>query len=220
MTREGLIKKVALKMDEISSSDEYIALVVGPEDNNPLYTQISCLLNESVNEVLMKAALSRLQGHIVSISSSRPIYILNHSRRAAIIDIPDDFLRFVSITDPVFQRPITNLAIEGDETDKIQHNKFLVAKHAKPVAVIGNKSGRGRIITCYSYDSYDSSASPTPTMLYIARYDKGTDTMEEVGLDDYLIDIVSWVCAGKVFAVQGDIEKGKMCDTNAEALMV
>lgn len=217
MTREGLIRKVALKMDEISSSDEYITLVVGPEDNNPLHVQISCLLNESVNEVLMKAALSRIQDHIVSISSSRPINIFNHSRRAAIIDVPADFLRFVSISDPVFQRPITNLAIEGDDIDKIQHNKFLVAKRAKPVAVIGNISGRGRVITCYSYDEADS---PNPTMHYVARYDKGTDMLEEVGLDDYLIDIVSWVCAGKVFAVQGDIEKGKMCDANAVALMV
>lgn len=216
MTREELIKKVALKMDEISSSDDII-VSVHSGDNNPLYTQIDSLLNESVNEVLMKAALSRLQGHIVSLSSSRPISILDGSRTSAVFAVPEDFLRLVSINDTAFQRPITSLAIEGDDTDKMQHNKFLVAKYAKPVAVIGNIASRGRVVTCYSYEK---TAKPNPTMLYIARYDKGSDVLEDAGLDGYLTDIVSWVCAGKVFAAQGDIDKGKLCDENAVALMI
>ena len=63
MIRHELIKKVALKMDEISSSDDVI-VPVGTGDNNPLYTQINNLLNESVNDVLMKAPIYRLSGHI------------------------------------------------------------------------------------------------------------------------------------------------------------
>ena len=54
MDRQELIRKVALKMDEISSSDDVI-VSVGIDDNNPLYTQIDSLLNESVNDMLMKA---------------------------------------------------------------------------------------------------------------------------------------------------------------------
>lgn len=225
MTREELIKKVAMKMDEISSSDDVI-VPVSTGDNNPLYTQINYLLNESVNDVLMKAPIYRLQSQMASLSSSGAIGeepadveilpIFNGARRIAIIYTPDDFLRLVSISDNAFQRPIIELAIEGDFMDKRQHNKFLVAKSAKPVAVMGSNEN-GRCITCYSYES---SESPNPTLRYVKRYMKDMNISEESDLDGYLVDIVSWVCAGKVFATQGDINKGKICDENAMALMI
>ena len=221
MTREELIKKVALKMDEISSSDDVI-VPVGIGDNNPLYTQINNLLNESVNDVLMKAPIYRLGNHVNKINTSTP---KEHAtakdekgqpRKVAVIDVPNDFIRIVSITDKAFQRPIVDLAIEGDDIDKRQYNKHLVAKSAKPVAVIG-RGEQGRVITCYSYSPEDT---PNPIMNYIKRYDVDKDITDETNLDDYMIDLVSWVCAGRVFAAQGDINKGKLCDENAAALMV
>lgn len=215
MTREELIKKVAMKMDEISSSDDVI-VPVGTGDNNPLYTQINYLLNESVNDVLMKAPIYRLQSQTTQAAGATAGFIFAQSRRVATIELSNDFLRMVSITDPSFQRPIIELAIEGDDISKRQHNKFLVAKSAKPVAVMGT-GNNSRKITCYSYDV---NATPNPTLVYIKRYDSDNDTTAEVGLDEYLIDIVSWVCAGRVFAAQGDVNKGKICDDNALALMV
>lgn len=215
MTREELIKKVSLKMDEISSSDDVI-VPVGTGDNNPIYTQINNLLNESVNDVLMKAPAYRLHAHIGNVSDSVSQNIFNDKFKVAQISVPDDFLRAVSITDSLFQRPIVEIAMEGDDIDKRQHNKFLVAKTAKPVAVLRTVSG-GRMITCYSYDF---NSTPNPTLLYIKRYDKDRDTSADTDLDEYMIDIVSWVCAGKVFAAQGDTVKGKICDENALALMI
>ena len=216
MTREELIKKVALKMDEISSSDDII-VPVGTGDNNPLYTQINNLLNESVNDVLMKAPIYRLQNRVEKLSEDNiSTGVLKSTRKTAIFKISDDFIRLVSITDTLFDRPVVDLAFEGDDVDKRQRNKFLVAKNAKPVAVIANTE-EGRKITCYSYGS---NQTPDPTLLYIKRYDNDTDTVSDTDLDDYMIDLVSWVCAGKVFAAQGDINKGKICDDNAAALMV
>lgn len=214
MTREELIKKVALKMDEISSSDDVI-VPVGTGDNNPIYTQINNLLNESVNDVLMKAPVYRLHAHIGNVLDSTSQTIFN-DRKVALIVVPDDFIRAVSITDSLFQRPIVDIAMEGSDVDKRQHNKFLVAKTAKPVAVLSNVSG-GRIITCYSYDS---NSTPSPSLLYIKRYSKDRDTSADTDLDEYMIDLVSWVCAGRVFAAQGDVAKGNICDENASALMV
>lgn len=208
MTREELIKMVALKMDEISSSNDVIVQVL-ESDNNPLYTLIDSLLDESVNDMLMKAPLYRLYNHTGTAASSRPTTV--NSIKVGIIDVPTDFLRFASIEDKAFQRPIVTLAVEGDEVDKRQHNKHLVAKKAKPVAVIGNDATKGRIITCYSYGIADT---PSPTMLYIKRCDDVTT------LDEYQTDIVTWACAGRVFSAQGDINKSKICDDNAVALMI
>lgn len=214
MTREELIKKVALKMDEISSSDDVI-VPVGTGDNNPLYTQINSLLNESINDVLTKAPVYRLQGHIGSVSEHTKSLIFGTSRYAAVIPVPSDFIRIASINDAAFQRPISDLATEGDNVDKMQHNKHLVAKNAKPVAVLCNVND-GRAIMCYSYRDGEVS---NPTMLYVKRY-VNIDMEGDVGLDEYMIDLVSWVCAGRVFAAQGDINKGKICDDNASSLMI
>lgn len=216
MTREELIKKVALKMDEISSSDDVI-VPVNASDNNPIYTQINALLNESVNDVLTKAPIYRLQNHVTSLDSGYEVKeIFNGTRKVAIITVPEDFIRIASISDEAFQRPIVDLAIEGDDVDKKQHNKFLVAKSAKPVAVIGRNATGGRIITCYSY----GNETPALSFNYISRYNNESDTSAETDLDGYMVDVVSWVCAGKVFAAQGDANKGKLCDDNASALMV
>lgn len=195
-------------MDEISSSNDVIVQVL-ESDNNPLYTLIDSLLDESVNDMLMKAPLYRLYNHTGTAASSRPTTV--NSIKVGIIDVPTDFLRFASIEDKAFQRPIVTLAVEGDEVDKRQHNKHLVAKKAKPVAVIGNDATKGRIITCYSYGIADT---PSPTMLYVKRYDGNA------ALDEYQTDIVTWVCAGRVFSAQGDINKSKICDENAAALMI
>lgn len=216
MTREELIKKVALKMDEISSSDDVI-VPVGTGDNNPIYTQINNLLNESVNDVLMKAPTYRLHAHIGEVTSfdERTIFSSTDKERIiAVFSVPEDFIRFVSVSDDKFQRPIVELSMEGDDIAKRQHNRFLVAKTAKPVAVLSSNYG-GRTISCYSYDS-----NPNPSFLYIKRYEKDRDTSAETDLDEYMVDLTSWVCAGKVFAAQGDIAKGKICDDNAIALMV
>ena len=218
MIREELIKRIALKMDEISSSDDVI-INVNTSDNNPLYTQINSLLNESVNDVLMKAPIYRIQSQIDTPTDTAEIKtIFNGTRKIAVISVPDDFIRLASITDDKFMRPIVDLSLEGDEIDKRQHNKFLVARSAKPVAVLGRDGNTlNRIITCYSYGLDDT---PSPSLQYIKRYDKDTEISQESGLDEYLIDIVSWVCAGKVFSSQGDVTRGKICDENASALMI
>ena len=216
MTREELIKRVALKMDEISSSDDVI-VPVGTGDNNPLYTQINNLLNESVNDALMKAPIFRIQNHraVIEKDNISVVTILDDTRKVAVIDVPEDFIRLIGIYDRMLKRPILDLAIEGDETARRQSNKFLVAKSAKPVAVIGG--GQFRTITCYSYGIGDV---PNPMVAYIKRYNNDSDTHADTDLDEYMIDLVSWVCAGKVFAAQGDMNKGKLCDDNAAALMV
>lgn len=214
MTREDLIKKVALKMDEISSSDDVI-VSVHSGDNNPLYAQIDGLLNESINDVLTKAPIYRIKSQLDSMNIIDTETIFD-SRQIAVVTVPEDFIRIMSISDVAFERPIVDLAVEGDDVDKRQHNKFLVAKQAKPVAVLGRIMDGRRVIRCYSYGEDDV---PMPYILYVKRY-SDTSMSSKILFDDYLVDIISWVCAGKVFAAQGDLSKGKLCDENAVSLMV
>lgn len=218
MIREELIKKVALKMDEISSSDDVI-VSVDLSDNNPLYTQINGLLNESINDVLTKAPIYRITS-FVSLIPSNDIRVDNTEdgkRQIVVVKVPSDFIRIAAINDTLFKRPIVEVAIEGDETDKRQRNRFLMAKKSKPVAVIGRDEYGKRVITCYSYDLTDE---PAPVASYVQRFAGELDLYSEIPADDYLADIISWTCAGRVFAAQGDQVKGQLCDTNAAALMI
>lgn len=217
MIRHELIKKVALKMDEISSSDDVI-VSVDAGDNNPLYTQINGLINESINEVLAKAPISRISlNQIIQTSGYTEDLVYSKNRTVPMIAMPNDFLRLVSIDDDKFQRPITELAVEGDEISKRQHNRFLMAKSAKPVGVVSADGLSGaRVIKCYSYDPKDT---PNPTMLYVKRFDGELDESREINLDDYILNVASWVCAGKVFSSRGDVNNSKACDDNAVALM-
>ena len=208
-------------MDEISSSDDVI-VAVDSSDNNPLYAQINSLINESINDVLTKAPIYRLQNHLGIVN---PIYHESISdrddnifRQIAVLKVPEDFIRIVSIDDPDFERPIVDLAIEGDDIAKQQHNRFLMAKTAKPVAVLGRNSAGLRIIRCYSLPA--GKVDPEATMTYVVRFTGGEGLSNDIDIDDYLVEIVTWVCAGKVFAAHGDLNRGKICDDNAAALMV
>lgn len=220
MTRDELIRKVALKMDEISSSDDVI-VNVGESDNNPLYTQIDGLLDESVNDVLLKAPVHRLTSQIGNITmtlkniSGVGTYVLEEifdkTRKKLVFDVPDDFLRLASYTDAKFDRPIVDVSLEGDSVANMQRNKFLFAKSSKPVAVLGRDANGKRVISCYSYAKDDTVK---PDVRYVKRYTEGSE------LDDYLSDIVTWVCAGRVFDSRGDINHSKMCSDNVASLMV
>lgn len=216
MTREELIKKVAMKMDEISSSND-VFVSVGADDNNPLYTQINSLLNESINDVLSKAPMYRLTDLLTSSKPSDVNVDTIDERKVAVIRIPSSFMRIASITDAAFKRPIVDLAIPGDAVDNMQHNPYLMAKNAKPVGVLEANSYGEREIRCYSYSHADT---PNPTALYIERFNGSLDISSEITIDDYLADIISWVCAGKVFVAEGFADRGKVCDENAAAIMI
>lgn len=219
MTREELIKNVALKMDEISSSDDVI-VDVDISDNNPLYTQINKLLNESINEALVKAPVHRIGNAMMMNGGPYTEKDTTYAGNRTVISIPlpDDFLRLASIDSGKFQRPIVALATDGDEVSNTQRNKFLVAKYAKPVGVlcVDGASG-GKCIKCYSFDPADNASV---IMTYIPRFNEELGLSVNIKIDTYLSDIVSWICAGKVYSSRGDAANSKICDENALALMV
>jgi hypothetical protein len=218
MTREELIKKVAMKMDEISSSDDVIVPVMA-EDNNPQYALINGLLNESINDVLAKVPIHRIQVQIETVQTDTTETLKDGNgatiRQMPVFSVPMDFLRLVSISDPSFMRPIVELATEGDSIAKRQHNRFLMAKTAKPVAVIG-RSGNTREIVCYSLGA---DKTPNTTMTYVKRFTGDESPSATVDLDPYLEEVVAWVCAGKVFSAQGNVAKMQICDTTAAAAL-
>lgn len=225
MTRTELVKKVAMKMDELSSSDE-MNLNIGIEDNNPLIILINGLLDEAVNETLMAIPQHRCT-YTKSLLSSKDEQKINFSltkksdRQVMKVNFPSDFLRFVRLTSSYLGRDVLSLHGASEAIAIRQNNPHLMAGSVKPVAVMDNGVDGRPCAKVYSYPSdavLDNSQTAT-AFYYVPRVDGLTEDYIP-SLDNYITDIAAWVCASKTFATQGDTQRSAACMQNAQSLMV
>jgi hypothetical protein len=225
MTRTELVKKVAMKMDELSSSDE-MNLNIGIEDNNPLIILINGLLDEAVNETLVAIPQHRctyIKRLLSSIDEQKINFSLldKDSRKVLKVLFPKDFLRFVRLTSSYLSRDVLSLHGASEAIAIRQNNPHLMAGSAKPVAVMDNGVDGHPCAKVYSYPSdavLDKSQMAT-AFYYVPRVDGLTEDYIP-SLDNYITDIAAWVCASKTFATQGDTQRSATCMQNAQSLMV
>lgn len=223
MNRHGLILATALRMDEVSASDGLaVSVQVDSSDNNPLYTLINGLLDESLVEIYNAAPWWRLNQTAFPNAPSSATLDPITGRYYIAIPVPADFLKLAEINCGDFQRPINEIFSEGSDMAKRQHNRHLVAKLAKPVAVMSHNAN-GREIDCYSL--------PTPIIgslvaTYIARPSLPSDTAVTASaistsvLPDALIAPLEWLVASKAFGARGNTNGMQVCLQNAQNLLI
>lgn len=222
MTRSELALKVAMKMDELSSSDEMV-LSVGVEDNNPLALLIDGLLDEAVNATLAAVPQHCLTyvKELDSVTSPSSFSLLSVGERSKLtVTLPSDFLRLVAITSKNgFGRDITQLYLPADPIARRQDNAALRGGSAKPVAVLRGTSS-GQTVDIYSLPSGTTLAEDSTEiqLIYVPRVAKG-DTDYVPSLDDCLTDIAAWWCASLVFSAQGDANRSATSMTNAKLFL-
>lgn len=232
MTREELIRQVALRMDEITPDIGIDDLTVDGADGNPLYALIDGLVNAGALELFSVAPYWRLPQtpfpsadvQLETVGSTRTINddkTTIAQRKMIRLKIQDDFLRVAEINHPSFQRPITEVVPEMSEIGKRQHNPFLMAKEARPVGVISHSSW-GREIDCYSIDmsattsGLDATYIATPEM---PEFDDETTAIEDV-VPSVLIDALEWIIAARTFGARGDANHAAICQQNAQNILV
>ena len=233
MTREELIRQVALRMDEVTpdSPDFTIAdIPVDGSDNNPLYALIDGLIDAGALELFSIAPYWRLPqkefGSTNTIVESLPA--LYNSRKIIRLKVADDFLRVAEIGCTDFQRPITEAVPEISERGKRQHNRFLMGKEARPVGVMSHgKWGQSqcREIDCYSLPSTSSvTASSGVEATYIATptmpLTADTTTQIETVIPPVLVDALEWIVASRAFGARGDTNHAAICQQNAQNILV
>lgn len=203
MNRQALINKVKSIIDEISAPDSVI-IDVGVDDNNPIDTIITSLLDESAREILLKAPVYKLS----PASSATQAVASSTDPKTGTIDLPADFLRLVELKMLEWQRPVTELNLQGSYTAKIQSNKYLRGGLSKPVAVLSHREGK-KVIEYYSVNNSHS----INRFLYIKE-----DVAENVPVQ--LQDALCWICASRVCAAIGETSKVEMAEKNAISLMM
>lgn len=223
MTRDGVIKRVALKVNEIASEGEAIVSVVGAEDNNPTYAMIDGLLDEAVYEVYLKAPYYRLPVSRVPVAniSFRDIFRAPFKRKKIVIRMPEDFLRMGKVDHPSLQRAVITFLPEDAPEVQMQGNQFLVAKEAKPIGVLGQDYTADdtleNTVTVYSLAD-DTYAANSVKATYVAKPDWNVEG-DLPYVRATIREAIEWCCAAKVFSAQGNAQGKAICEDNAQGLL-
>lgn len=232
MTRDALIRAVALRMDEITPDNGYVIPVDG-SDNNPLYELIDGVIDDAVRNLYAEAPYWRLPQSTISSTNIDQTTIFEDSAyegEMIRIKIGDDFLRLAEIKYTGFSRPITEVFPEASEEGRRQHNPYLVAKTAKPVAVLtygswgSNPSTLSKEIDCYSLPK-DTQVTPQDvSAYYIANPAKISDTSSPVVSVESVVPVVlipalEWLAASLAFSARGDSNHSAICSQNAQNLL-
>ncbi len=198
-SKASFIKDVALRMDEISSSDE-VSVSVGITDNNPLYELIGGLIEEAFGEVARIAPIPMLPVDDEEGTAENGI---------TTISLPSDYLRFGYITVAGSNRVIVTLNVEGDSVAVRQDNKYTRAGSEKPVAVLSGATA-GPAIRVYG--------GTGATLYYIAKstHINGTSVSYSTESEN---EIAKWITAEKVFAAMGDANRAQLCKARVDALI-
>lgn len=244
MTRAELIQQVALRMDEVSPEITISDLVIDGSDGNPLYTLIDGLVDGGALELFSVAPYWRLEQstfesasiELESVGKQRKYNDGDGTisvRKMFRLKVPGDFLRVAEINHTSFLRPITEVVEEASELGRRQHNPFLMAKEAKPVAVMshgvwgsGNSATQCREIDCYSVagsvinaDDLVATYIPRPKTIVDSETPSSAVSVEEA-VPSVLIPALEWLIAARTFGARGDANHAAICQQNAQNLIV
>lgn len=222
-SRAQLISAVALRMDEITPSAGLTVSVDG-SDNNPLATLIDGIVDDGVLELFSVAPYWRLpQTAFLEVNT---LISTENGRKYIRLKLGEDFLRVAEISCPDFQRPITEVVTELSPMGKRQHNRYLMAKEAKPVGVMSHgifDNTQVREIDCYSLSPDSTVTTDDVVASYIAKpaaiASTGTSAVEAV-VPPVLIPALEWLIAARAFGARGDADHAGICQQNAQNLMV
>jgi len=247
-SRAQLIQRVALRMDEVTPDGALSGITVDASDNNPLYNLIDGIIDDGVQELFSVAPYWRLKQTafaVVKVEALPAAFadrsndgdgdVMTTTNRYLIrLKVPDDFLRVAEINCDSFLRPIIEVFPEQSEQGRRQHNRFLMAKEARPVGIMSHgkwTTGTGaeattvdcREIDCYSVGS--DVAVSTVAATYIPKpavIGSGTTplSVEDVLGSEVLVPALEWLLAARTFGARGDANRAAICQQNAQNLLM
>lgn len=232
MTKDDLIRKVALRMDEITP-DSGVSFAVDTSDNNPLYELIGGIVEDCALEVFAVAPYWRLPQVTFPDVKIEGITTDADSRMMLRFKVPEDFLRVAEIDCSAFKRPVTEVYPEQSPEGKRQHNRFLMGRETKPVGVmshgvwaVSGTEGTEETITttvlCREIDCYSIAAaepsSVTISASYIAK--PAIAGTGDISFPEALQPALEWLAAARAFGARGDANHASICQQNAQNLLV
>lgn len=188
MTREEIIHKVQVKLEELSPYDDEVFLV---SNNNvkPIKSYIDETLNDACNEVLML-----LPHYVIKNPAEIDDSELTIQDGVGYLPVPDDFLKLHTFSLKSWKRDV-NIAIGVmNPAYRLQRNKYTRGKSEKPVVAINRNK----------FELYSAAEGDE---LVIASYIPMT--LPE-NLDDKLVTYLVDYCAVKVYDIIENTDQSKV----------
>lgn len=198
MTREELINKVVVKLEEVSPfehDEDLLAISYTPESNvKPIRTYIDQTLDEACNDVLS----------IIPLHLIRPTDFLQKAKIVAsenYVVLPYDFLRLYAFRFSEWEREVCIPITTTNPQYKFQWNIYTCGKPTKPVCAL-NTNARGEKIL--EYWSLRNPQSPNLVKAqYVARFN-------DMKIQEDISDLYALMTASKVLDILGDINGSKV----------
>ena len=202
--RISLINMVKAKLDEIVPEGEGIQFSVDtePDISDPYNLLINAFLDEAATRVIQNAPL-----HILDpVKSDKTATPDASDNKIGYIELPDNFLRFISLKMAEWKRQVTVCLPMESEQYKLQSSKYTRGGIAKPAAFMGFRtisSAQERVIEYYSV-----SSSHEIDWLYYAQETKAQD------MPSRLTTSLTWICAGMVLQASERVDLAKIAYEN------
>jgi hypothetical protein len=127
---------------------------------------------------------------------------VNGSGETGYIELPDNFLRLITLKMTDWKREVTQAITTSDKRYWVQKNKYIRGGTAKPVAVFATNQIGGFSIRTIEY--YSVSTNHTIEKLLIIQETKAEDVQSN------LVDALTWVAAGMVLQITERVDLAKV----------
>lgn len=204
MDRATLIKRVKVKLDELTPFDEGLAVALPNADIKPVEAYVDEALDEAAGEVLLRVPLHKLSPKRVVGAMAVPV-----GDGIGYVNCPDDFLRLYSFKMEGWQREVEYPISEGSFHYKLQRNKHTRGGVAKPVVVLNHRATKAKQLEYYSLA--DGVEHKVEKFLYIPM-----QLAENIAENLQLL--VIWVCARKVMEVLA-MKEFDLAETEVQRLL-
>lgn len=183
MTREELVHRVKVKLEELSPYGYEAPLIAIQEDSEiteninkeikPIISYISETLESSCN-----AILSVLPLHMINYKESNTPNGLYSTENQVMVEMPSDFLRLHSAWVTGWVRPVTRAITEENPLSLYEANPHTMGKPTRPVAVQKRIDNKVHI-------QLNSGKWDSPNIFYVRYVARFDDTNIQDSLSEY-----------------------------------
>lgn len=177
VSRADIIKKVKVKLEELSPFDEPSSLLAVPNnDVKPIHSYIEDTLDKSFDDVLLSVPLHAIRE---TLKDYAPKFSVNDEGVGSCA-VPQDFLRLYTVLFPEWRRAVKGyITPTTSDAYNLQRNKYTRGKFEKPIIAINDNA----------FEIYSLKGAPELgkyTFRYIPTTSTGTSVFED-GLAEYLV---------------------------------
>jgi len=195
MTRQQIIDRVKVKMEEVTPFDDGLAILLS--EVKPMVSYIEEYIQSSCDQILMICPLHLTTPTTIPLSDVLFKSVLDNKRQVGTLTLPDDFIRLHTFKMKGWERPVHFPINTENPQYKEQFNTWGRGGNAKPIIVRNSDT-----LSIYTFD-VDSKPE-------IHLFVKRIDTSGNIEINEKLVEPLCSLIAANVLGVFGSSQQKVM----------